>query len=146
MAKNKGLLFTIFAALGALTGYATYMANQDEFSDDTKDKYDSFLNKAKNVSTDIQRTYTSIGDKREFEANTKNLGKNAKNLATDAGNLVVSATTDIYNSAKKNVSKAVKSFNESTKTASKKKATTPKKKASAKTTSKKIVSKKTKKK
>lgn len=146
MAKNKGLLFTVFAAIGALTGYATYMANKDEFSSDTKDKYDSFLDKAKNVGSDIQRTYTSIGDKSEFTSSTKSLSENAKDLATNAGNLVASATTDMYNSAKKNVAKAVKSFNEASKDKSKNKANSTKRKVNSKATSKKATTKKSKKK
>lgn len=111
MSKGKGLTFTIFAALGALAGYATYMASKNEFSDDTMDKYDTMVNKAKHVGNDLKRTYTSIGDKSEFEENTKNLGKNAKKLAYDAGNLVKSATSDIYEHAKGNVKKSMKPLN-----------------------------------
>ena len=103
MGKGKGLTFTLFAVLGALTGYASYMASKDEFSDETKNKYDNFLNKAKNVGTDIQRTYTSIGDKNEFTNNTKNLSESAKKLASKAGDLVMSATVDMYNHAKSQV-------------------------------------------
>ena len=115
MAKNKGFIFTLFAALGALTGYATYMANKDEFSEETKDKYGNVLNKVRNVGNDIQRTYTAIGDKNEFSSNTKKLGNSAKLLATETGNLVASATSDIYKSAKKNVTKVVKSMNDNKK-------------------------------
>ena len=100
MGKGRGLTFTLFAVLGAITGYASYMARKDEFSDETKDKYDVFLNKAKNVGTDIQRTYTSIGDKKQFTNNTKNLSESAKKLASNAGDLIASATVDIYNHAK----------------------------------------------
>lgn len=107
MGKGKGLTFTLFAVLGAITGYASYMARKDEFSDETKSKYDVFLNKAKNVGTDIQRTYTSIGDKRQFTNNTKNLSESAMKLASKAGDLVVSATTDIYNHAKSQVAETI---------------------------------------
>lgn len=109
MGKGKGLSFTLFAVLGALTGYASYMARKDEFSDETKNKYDIFLNKAKNVGTDIQRTYTSIGDKREFTHNTKNLSESAKKLASKAGDLVMSATVDMYNHAKSQVAETLES-------------------------------------
>ena len=43
MGKGKGLTFTLFAALGAFVGYASYMAKRNEFSEDTKDKYDTFI-------------------------------------------------------------------------------------------------------
>lgn len=111
MANNKGFTFTIFAILGALTGYATYIASKNGFSEETIDKYDTVLNKAKNVGTDIKRTYTSIGDKERFESNTVNLGKNVKKLASDAGNLVISATGDMYEHAKKDVKKTINNIN-----------------------------------
>ncbi len=107
MSKGKGLTFTIFAVLGAITGYATYMASKSEFSDATVDKYDNMINKAKHVGTDIKRTYTSIGDKKEFTENAKNLGNNAKKLATSAKNLLKSATNDMYEYAKDNVKKSI---------------------------------------
>ena len=107
MGKGKGLTFTLFAALGALTGYASYMARKNQFSEETKDKYDSFLNKAKNVGTDIKRTYTSIGDKSKFTTNTKNLSESTKKLASKATDLVVSATNDMYNNVKSYVSEAI---------------------------------------
>lgn len=116
MGKGKGLTFTLFAVLGAITGYASYMARKDEFSDETKSKYDVFLNKAKNVGTDLQRTYTSIGDKQQFTNNTRNLSESAMKLASKAGDLVVSATTDIYNHAKSQVTESIENakndFNE----------------------------------
>ena len=108
MSNNKGFAFTVFAILGALTGYATYIASKDGFSEETIDKYDTVLNKAKNVGTDIKRTYTSIGDKTRFESNTMNLGKSVKKLATDAGELVISATGDMYKHDKKDVKKMEK--------------------------------------
>ena len=107
MGKGKGLTFTLFAILGAVTGYASYMARKDEFSDETKSKYDVFLNKAKNVGTDLQRTYTSIGDKKQFTNSTKNLSESAMKLASKAGDLVVSATTDIYKHAKSQVAETI---------------------------------------
>lgn len=107
MGKGKGLTFTVFAALGAFVGYASYMAKQNEFSDDTKEKYDTFINKAKNVGTDLKRTYTSIGDKSKFTASTKNLSESTKKLASKATDLVVSATNDMYNNVKSYVSEAI---------------------------------------
>ena len=107
MGKGKGLTFTLFAILGAVTGYASYMARKDEFSDETKSKYDVFLNKAKNVGTDLQRTYTSIGDKKQFTNSTKNRSESAMKLASKAGDLVVSATTDIYKHAKSQVAETI---------------------------------------
>ena len=106
---KKGLTFTVFAALGAITGYATYMASKDKFSDETKDKYDVFLNKAKNVGTDIQRTYTSIGDKDQFTTSSKNLTESAKKLADKTGDLVISATSDMYKLAKDQITDAFES-------------------------------------
>lgn len=107
MGKGKGLTFTLFAALGAFVGYASYMAKQNEFSEDTKDKYDTFISKAKNVGTDLKRTYTSIGDKSKFTASTKNLSESTKKLASKATDLVVSATNDMYNNVKSYVSEAI---------------------------------------
>lgn len=111
MGKGKGLTFTMFAALGALVGYASYMAKQNEFSEDTKDKYDTFISKAKNVGTDLKRTYTSIGDKSKFTASTKNLSESAKKLANKATELVVSATNDMYNNVKSYVGEAISNAN-----------------------------------
>ena len=108
MGKGKGLALTVFATLGALIGYASYMACKDEFSDETKDRYDTFISKAKNVGNDIQRTYTSIGDKQKFTSNTKNLGENTKKLANNASSLVASATGDMYKHAKHQVGDVIK--------------------------------------
>ena len=107
MGKGKGLTFTVFAALGALAGYASYMARKNEFSEETINKYDTFLNKAKNVGNDIQRTYTSIGDKQKFTANTKNLGESAKKLAGKATDLVASASGDMFKHARQQVGEVV---------------------------------------
>ena len=107
MGKGKGLTFTMFAALGAFVGYASYMARKNEFSEETKDKYDNFLNKAKNVGTDIKRTYTSIGDKSKFTSNTKNLSESTKKLANKATDLVVSAANDMYQNVKSRVSETL---------------------------------------
>ncbi|MBQ2205106.1 MAG: hypothetical protein II411_04365 [Lachnospiraceae bacterium] len=112
MGRRKGLSFTLFAALTALTGYAAYMAKKDEFSDETKDRYDSVVDKIKNVGTDIKRTYTSIGDKKEFTASTKYLSESAKNLAKNTGNLVVSASSDMFKFAKNSVRQAVDNFSD----------------------------------
>lgn len=147
MGKGKGLTFTLFAVLGAVTGYATYMARKDEFSEETKDKYDVFLNKAKNVGTDIQRTYTSIGDKKQFTNSTKNLSESAKKLASKAGDLVMSATADIYNHARSHVTETIENakndFNEYSQSASNKKPAKSVKKDTKKVTKpKKKVSKK----
>ena len=95
MGKGKGLTFTTFAILGALTGYTVYMANKDKFSDETKDKYDSFVDKFKSVGDDIVRTYTAIGDKEEFKT---------------SGKLVLSASNDMYKYAKDKVSDATNGF------------------------------------
>ena len=132
MSRGRGLTFTLFAALGAIVGYASYMAKENEFSDETKDKYDMFLNKARNVGNDLQRTYTTIGDKKEFTASTKNLSESAKKLANKAGDLVISATNDMYNSAKAMVTNAFESAEKANtvKTTTKK----PTKKATAKKT------------
>ena len=143
MGKGKGLTFTVFATLGALVGYASYMASKNEFSEETKDKYDSFLNKAKNVGTDIKRTYTSIGDKSKFTSNTKNLGESTKKLATKASDLVISATSDMYNNVKSYVSEAINSAKNDFGEDVKKKVV--KKSSSAKKSSKKTTKKPTKK-
>lgn len=126
MSKGKGLTFTVFAILGALTGYATYMARKNEFSNETVDKYGAMLNKAKHVGVDLKRAYTSIGDEKGFIENTNNLKKNAQKLAENAGSLVKSATNDMYKYAKSNVEKSLKSIkkeSKSTKKATAKKST-----------------------
>lgn len=110
MANNKGFAFTVFAILGALTGYATYIASKNGFSEETIDKYDTVLNKAKNVGTDLKRTYTSIGDKDKFESSSMNLGKSVKKLASDASELVISVTGDMYEHAKKDMQKTIDNF------------------------------------
>ncbi len=125
MGKGKGLLFSLFAALGAITGYAGYMANQDEFSEETKNNYNTVIKKFKNVGNDVKRTYISIGNKKSFAASSKSLGENAKKAAINTGELVKSASIDMYNNAKKNVLNAVDSFASDT---SKKKKNNKKKK------------------
>lgn len=110
MGKGRGLTFTLFAALGALTGYATYMASRDEFSEDTKDKVDTVLNKLQNVGTDIKRTYTSIGDKDSFKENSKNLGNSSLKLANKAGDLIKSGAADMYKFTKKVIADAVEKY------------------------------------
>ena len=108
MGKGKLFTFGMFAALGAIAGYTTYMINKNEFSDDTKNEYDKVLNKIKNVGTDIKRTYTSIGDKDEFTNNSKNLGSSTMKLFKTTRNLVASATSDMYNNAKEKIKSASK--------------------------------------
>lgn len=110
MAKKKGLLLTIIAAIGAFTGYANYMAKKDEFSDETKDKYDAFLGHFKDVGEDVKRTYISIGNKKAFAASTKKLTKSAEKAAIGTSELVKSMSTDMYNHAKTSILKAVDSF------------------------------------
>lgn len=107
MGKGGIFKFSLFAALGALAGYASYMASKDEFSDDTKDKFDKVLNKIKGVGTDIQRTYTAIGDKDSFKSSTKTLGNSTLKLAEKAGDLVKAASTDMYKHAAKYVKSTI---------------------------------------
>lgn len=111
MSKGKGLTFTVFAILGAVAGYATYMASKNEFSDETKENYDKVVNKFKNVSTDIKRTYTAIGDKTAFKKSTKDLGVSTKKLAKKASGLVASASSDMYKFAKEKIKNAVNNSN-----------------------------------
>lgn len=141
MGKGRGLTFTLFAVLGAMVGYASYMAKENEFSEETKDKYDMFLNKAKNVGNDIQRTYTTIGDKKQFTNSTKNLTESAKKLASKASDLVISATNDMYQSARAKVSNAIENVSSSDFSMPK-----ASKKATKKTTKKSTAKKTTKKK
>ena len=91
MAKKKGISFPLFAALGALTGYAGYMANKNEFSNETKNKYDTVVDKVKDVGEDVKRTYISLGDKEKFATNSKRLSTSAKKAAKSAGELIKSA-------------------------------------------------------
>lgn len=110
MGKGKGITFTLFAMLGALTGFATYMASKDEFSEDTKDKVDTVLNKLQNVGTDIKRTYTSIGDKDSFKESSKNLGTSSMKLATKTGDLIKSGAADMYKFTKKMIGDAIEKY------------------------------------
>lgn len=100
MGKGGFLKFAALTALGAIAGYATYMASKDEFSDETKDRYGKVLNKIKNVGTDIKRTYTAVGDKDSFKTATSNLGNSAMKLAEKTGDLMLSASSDMYKKAK----------------------------------------------
>ena len=138
MAKKKGLLMTFLAALFATSGYAGYMASTDEFSSETKSKFSTFLNKFKNVETDVKRTYISLGDESKFEESYKNLGKSAVKLATGTGDLVKSASKDMYNHAVNNVKNAVEALTASSDTSK------TKKKSNAKTSNKAKKSTKTK--
>ena len=139
MGKGRAFTFTLFATLGALVGYASYMAKENEFSKETIDKYDTFLNKAKNVGTDIQRTYTTIGDKKQFTQSTKNLGASAQKLASKTGDLVVSATSDMYKNAKERIANAINNVDFDNFSS---KVQAPKKKVAVKATTKKKVQKK----
>lgn len=146
MAKKKGVSFPLFAALGALTGYAGYMANKNEFSNETKDKYDAVVNKVKDIGEDVKRTYISLGDKEKFEASTKRLSSTAKRAAKSAGELMKSAGKDMYEKAKKSVAKAVDSMSDAPKKSTKKvsaKKTTKSKttKSAPKKTTKKVTKK-----
>lgn len=104
MGKGKGLTFTIFAALGAIAGYASYMARKDEFSSETKEKVDTVLNKVQNVATDLKRTYTAIGDKDSFKTSTKNLSNSSLKLVEKAGDLIASGASDMFKSVSKQIS------------------------------------------
>lgn len=110
MGKGGFLKFTLFSALGAIAGYASYMASKDEFSDETKDRYGKVLNRIKNVGTDIKRTYTSIGDKEEFKSSTRNLSDSTMKLAEKTGDLVKSASSDMYKKAKNYIKTAVENM------------------------------------
>lgn len=112
MGKGKLFTFTLFATLGAIAGYASYMISKDEFSDETIDRYDKVVNKLKNVGTDIKRTYTSIGDKKEFTNSSKNLSESAMKLAAKTGDLIASASVDMYESAKDKIMNAIDSNRE----------------------------------
>lgn len=101
---GKKLGFTLLAAIGAIAGYAAYIASQDGFSDDTKENCEEMFSNAKDVGNDIERTYTSIGDKRKFTKNSKTLGNSTLKLAGKTGGLVASASNDMYKFTKKQIS------------------------------------------
>ena len=100
MKKSTGFSFLLLTTLGAL-GYVVHkIIKEDEFSDDTKNNYEKVIDDVKNVGNSIQRTYTSIGDKKAFTKSTEALSKNAKNLASKTGTLVKGASKEVYNYVK----------------------------------------------
>lgn len=107
---GKKLGFTLLVALGAIAGYTAYVASQDGFSDDTKESCDEMFKNAKNVGNDIERTYTSIGNKKKFTKNSKTLGNSTMKLAEKTGGLVASASNDMYKFTKKQISSFVNHF------------------------------------
>lgn len=97
MGKGSLLKLAALAAIGGIAYTVNYMVKNDEFNDNTKDRYNDFVDSAKNVGKALQRTYVSLGDKDAFEKSTKNLSKVASILASDTGKLVKDSSGDMYN-------------------------------------------------
>ena len=87
---------TAITAISSIAYAVNYLVKNDEFSEDTIDKYNHLVKNMKAVGNDVKRTYTSIGDKKNFESSTKSLSKNAKKLYNNGISLVKTAGSDMY--------------------------------------------------
>lgn len=87
---------TAITALSSIAYAINYLAKNDEFSEDTIEKYNHLVKNVKAVGNDVKRTYTYIGDKKNFDSSTKSLGKNVKKLYDNGVSLVKVASNDMY--------------------------------------------------
>ena len=91
------LSLTALTALGTMAYAVNYLAKNEEFSEDTIEKYNHLIKNVKAVGSDVKRTYTSIGDKAGFKSSTTSLSKNAKKMYDNGISLVKTASSDMYN-------------------------------------------------
>ena len=91
------LSLTALTALGTMAYAVNYLAKNEEFSEDTIEKYNHLIKNVKAVGSDVKRTYTSIGDKAGFKSSTTSLSKNAKKMYDNGISLVKTASNDMYN-------------------------------------------------
>lgn len=124
--KFRNFVLTVgLAVIGATAYTLNYLAQNDEFSDNTKEDLDQVVIHAKKVGKDVQRTYTSLMNKEDIDKPTKSLQKNLSELFDNSVSLTKNASSDVYNYFKDNMS-----------------AETTKKKPTKKTTKKKTTNKK----
>ena len=96
--KLKNLVLTVgLAVIGATAYTINYLAQNDEFSDDTKENLDQFVSNAKKVGKDVKRTYTSLVNKEDIDKPTKSLQKNLSELFDNSVSLTKNASGDVYN-------------------------------------------------
>ena len=93
--RNIFSLLTI-ATLGTMAYLVNYFIKNDEFSEETIEEFNHLINNAKTVGNDVKRTYTSLGNKKNFANSTKSLGNSAKKLYSSGLTLVKGASSDIY--------------------------------------------------
>ena len=91
------LSLTALTALGTMAYAVNYLAKNEEFSEDTIEKYNHLIKNMKALGADVKRTYTSIGDKASFKSSTTSLSKNAKKMSDNGISLVKTASSDMYN-------------------------------------------------
>ena len=104
--KLKNIALTIgLAVIGATAYTINYLAQNDEFSNDTKEDLDLLVSNAKNVGKDVKRTYTSLINKENIDKPAKSLQKNLSNLFDNSVSLTKNASEDVYNYIKDNINK-----------------------------------------
>lgn len=107
MKKNYFSSLLKLIGVGAVFGLTGYAISKSKFSKETKDYYADALDSVKNVGDDIKRTYTAIGNEKDFKAKSNNLKESAKDLAKNAGKLILSASSDVYNNVSDSVKKVL---------------------------------------
>ena len=96
MKKRNIFSLLTLATLGTMAYLVNYFIQNDEFSEETIEEFNHLDKKKKNVGNDVKRTYTSLGNKKNFENSTKSLGNSAKKLYSSGLTLVKGASNDIY--------------------------------------------------
>lgn len=130
--KFRNFVLTVgLAVIGATAYTINYLAQNDEFSDNTKEDLDQVVLNAKKVGKDVQRTYTSLMNKEDIDKPAKSLQKNLSELFDNSVSLTKNASGDVYNYFKDNMatddSKKKTTKKISKKTTTKKKTTSKKK-------------------
>ena len=130
--KFRNFVLTVgLAVIGATAYTINYLAQNDEFSDNTKEDLDQVVLNAKKVGKDVKRTYTSLMNKEDIDKPAKSLQKNLSELFDNSVSLTKNASGDVYNYFKDNINtednKKKSSKKTSKKTTTKKKTTNKKK-------------------
>lgn len=102
--KFKNFLLTVgLAVIGATAYTLNYLAQNDEFSTDTKEDLDQVVLNAKKVGKDVKRTYTSLMNKEDIDKPAKSLQRNLTELFDNSVSLTKNASGDVYNYFKDNM-------------------------------------------